>query len=45
MSLHTAATISEVSPRLRRRMSAPVVPSSRIHSRRSETVQPLILWY
>ena len=43
ISLHTAATISEVRPRLSFRMSAPVVVSDRIHSRRSDTVQPRIL--
>ena len=39
MSLHTAATISEVRPRRTREMSALVVVSARSHSRRSETVQ------
>ena len=39
MSLHTAAIISAVSPRLSLRISAPVVVSARIHSRSSDTVQ------
>ena len=42
MSLHTAATISEVRPRLMRRISSPVVASPRSHSRKSATVQPRI---
>ena len=45
MSLHTAATISDVSPRLILRISSPVVASSRSHSRRSDTVQPRIPAY
>ena len=42
MSLHTAAIISDVSPRDTLRINSVVVRVSSSHSRSSATVQPLI---